>query len=200
MRCADMSVMGAGAGTWGAPVSGVTSSSRAAALLPLIAHQDLILQVVPDLAVDLAELRLHANLGHVARPRQRHRIVRLHGPWSGADDEDAIGQRDGLLEVVGDEDNRRTGGSPQRKELVFHQRSRLHVEGAEGLVHQQDLWLVDQALRERDALPHPTRQLIRIAVLEAGEPDTRDPFATPFASLASGLAVVARPGRGVVEQ
>src|SRR4030081_3263263 len=67
MRLAERSDVGARA--CGAPVSGVTTSSRAAALLPLIAHQDLILQVVPDLAIDLAELRLHANLRHIARPR-----------------------------------------------------------------------------------------------------------------------------------
>src|SRR3982074_1069595 len=103
MRRAERAVIGAaacGALASDAPASGVTTSSRAAALLPLIAHEDLILQVIPDLAIDLAELRLHANLGHVARSRQRHWIVRLHGPWSCADDEDAIRQRDRLLEVV----------------------------------------------------------------------------------------------------
>src|ERR1700716_3279754 len=103
MRLAERSLIGAA--DCAAPVSGVTASSRAAALLPLIAHQDLIFQVVPDLLVDLAELRLHPDLGHVARPRQRHGIVGLDRPWSRADDEDPIRQRDRLLEVVSDEDD-----------------------------------------------------------------------------------------------
>jgi hypothetical protein len=44
--------------------------------------------------------------------------------------------------------------SSSRKHL--HVLARLGIERAEGLVHQQDLRPLDQRLRDRDALLHPT--------------------------------------------
>src|SRR5437588_424115 len=196
MRSADRSVIGAG---FPGALLGAVTSSRAAKFLTLIAHENFVPQVVPDLTVDLAELRLHANLGHVARSRQRHRVVGLHRARPGADDKNAVRQGDRFLEVVRDENNRRAGVSPQRQELVFHQRSRLYIEGAEGLVHEQDLRLVDQALREGDALAHATGQLIGVPVLEPGEADARYPLARHRPGLAGRPAVVARSSRDVVE-
>ena len=66
---------------------------------------------------------------------------------------------------------------PQLEQLVLHQLARLDVERRERLVHQQDLRVEDQHLRERDALPHSARQLVRVAVLEAREADARQPVA-----------------------
>ena len=68
-------------------------------------------------------------------------------------------------------------GAPQLEQLVFHQLARLDVERGERLVHQQDLRVEDQHLRERDALAHAAGELVRIAVLEAGEADAREPVA-----------------------
>ena len=68
------------------------------------------------------------------------------------------------------------------QQLVLHQLAGLHVERAEGLVHQQDLGLVDQRLGHRDALAHAAGELVRVAVLEAGQPDPVDPVAAPCAS------------------
>ena len=55
-------------------------------------------------------------------------------------------------------------GAPQLEQLVLHQLARLHVERGERLVHQQDLRIEDQHLRERHALAHAARELVRIAV------------------------------------
>src|SRR5690348_3325783 len=41
-----------------------------AALLTLIAHQDLVAKVLPDLLIDFDEARLESDLGHVARARK----------------------------------------------------------------------------------------------------------------------------------
>src|SRR5207237_8876386 len=82
IRWAARSVIGAGVP---GALMGAVTSSRAAAFLALIAHEDFVLQVIPDLAVDLAELRLHPNLGHVAWPSQGHRVVGLLRVWHGAD-------------------------------------------------------------------------------------------------------------------
>ena len=100
---------------------------------------------------------------------------------------------------MGHEDDRRGGGRPQVEQLVFHQRPRLHIEGAEGFVHEQDPGPVDQALSEGDALAHAARQLIRVAVLEAGEANTRDPVASPLPRVAVGNTPIARPRRHVLE-
>ena len=72
---------------------------------------------------------------------------------------------------MGHEHDRGGGGGPQGEELVLHQRARLHIEGAEGLVHQQDARAVDQALSQRHALAHAARQLVGKPILEAAEPD-----------------------------
>src|SRR2546429_2104150 len=79
-------------------------SLRDAALRALIAHEHLVSQVVPDLLVDPRELRLESDLGDVPRPRQIDAIDALHGPRPRSDDDDAVGERDRLLEIVGHED------------------------------------------------------------------------------------------------
>src|ERR1700674_179363 len=80
--------------------------SRAAALLTFIAHQDLVLEVLPDFFVDLGEMWLEANLGDVARPRQVHLVGALDRAGSGGDDEDPVAERDRLFEVMSHEHNR----------------------------------------------------------------------------------------------
>src|SRR5438477_2941993 len=176
----------------------LTGSSRAA-LLTLIAHQDLIAELLPHLFVNLDEARLEANLRDVARHRQVDLVGALHGAGSGGDDKHPVAQRDRLLEVVRDEDDRRRACRPQVEQLVLHQRPGLDIERAEGLVHQQDARRVDQALRKRDPLAHSAGQLIRIAVLEACQADARDPIAGSLPRVAVRSAVIAR-ARGDVSQ
>src|SRR5438552_3938571 len=62
----------------------LTGSSRAA-LLTLIAHQDLIAEVLPDLFVNLDEARLEANLRDVARPREVDLLGALPGAGARGD-------------------------------------------------------------------------------------------------------------------
>src|SRR5438046_2898182 len=176
----------------------LTALSRAA-LLTLVAHEDLIAEVLPDLFVNLDKAGLKTDLGDVARTRQVDLVGALDRARSSRDDEHAVAERDRLFEVMGHEDDRRGGGRPQVEQLVFHQRPCLHIEGAEGFVHEQDPGPVDQALSEGDALAHAARQLIRVAVLEAGEANTRDPVASPLPRVAVGNTPIARPRRHVLE-
>ena len=88
----------------------------------------------------------------------------------------AVAQRDRLVEVVGDEEHRLLLLGPEREHLVFHQLARLHVERGERLVHQDDVGVEDQRLREADALSHAARELVRIAVAERAEADPLQPF------------------------
>ncbi len=62
-------------------------------------------------------------------------------------------------------------GEPQRLEVEAHLLARQRIERAERLVHQQQRRVVDQRARDRDALAHAARQLVRIAIGEIPEPD-----------------------------
>src|SRR5262245_47451016 len=79
-------------------------SRMSGGLLALVGLQHLLLHDAPDLAVKIEEGGGHADLRDVPRPRQldleiadrpRTRASRQH--------DDAVGERDRLLEIVGDE-------------------------------------------------------------------------------------------------
>ena len=63
------------------------------------------------------------------------------------------------------------------KQLFLHQLAGLHVERGERLVHQQHLRIVDEGLRQRHALAHAARELVRMMILKALQPDAVDPVA-----------------------
>src|SRR5438093_11627461 len=168
-----------------AALTGAVISSRAAALLPLIAHKDLIAEVVPDLLVDGRKPGLESDLCYVARPGQIDLVIALHGARPGGDYEDAVAQRDRLFQVVRDKDDRRGARGPKGQEFVFHQVPGLHIECAERLVHQQDAWSVDQALCQRNSFAHAARELVREPVFEPRQSDPGDPVARSLVSLST---------------
>src|SRR4051812_36219084 len=92
-------------------------------------------------------------------------------------DDDAVGQHDGFLDVVGDENNRESLEAVDTQKLGVHERASLRVEPGEWLVHEQDARLEHQAPRERDAASHTARQLVWKSVLESGEADQIQRFA-----------------------
>src|SRR5438270_4864876 len=185
--------------TAGPVVAAMAALGRAAALLTLIAHQDLVAEVVPDLFVDLGKARLEADLGDVARPGQVDLVAALDRSRPGGDHVDAVAEGDRLLQVVGDEDDRGGARGPEAQELVLHQGAGLHVERAEGLIHEQDPRLVDQALGEGHPLAHAPGKLVRVAVLEARQADAGDPVASPLARLLARSPQVARAGGDVLQ-
>src|SRR5207302_10352308 len=67
--------------------------------------------------------------------------------------------------------------APDALQLEVHGLARHRVERAERLVHQQQRGVVDQRAGQRHALPHASRQLVRILVLESGEADQRQELA-----------------------
>src|SRR5438552_11085065 len=179
--------------------SGPKSALRDDALRALIAHEHLVSEVVPDLLIDPRELRLESDLGDVPRPRQIDAIDALHGPRPRSDDDDAVDERDRLLEIVGHEDHRRARRRPELEQLVLHERARLDIKGAERLVHQEDARLVDERLGERRALAHPARELVRVVALEPGEADALDPIARALVRVATGHTAEPRTRGHVIE-
>src|SRR5438270_9782677 len=180
----------------GAPPCALTSD-RGSVLLTLIAHQHLVAKLAPDCLVNLDETRLEPNLGNIAGSRQVDGKSPFDRSGTRRHDHHAIGQRDGLLEVVGHEDDRRRARRPQREQFVLHECPRLHIERGKGLVHQEDPRVVDQALRQADPFAHAARELVRVAIFEAGQADARDPLLCLLAGVPIGDAVIARAGGDV---
>ena len=101
-------------------------------------------------------------------------MISLTLPGPAGEDDDAVGQIDRLVDLVGDEQHGLSGFRPDLQQLLLHRFAGLRVERCERLVHQQDLRVHDQRAREIDALLHAAGELVGIMVLEAGEADHVD--------------------------
>ena len=86
---------------------------------------------------------------------------------------DAVGERDRLLDVMGDEDQRRLGVRPQIEQMVLQIDAGEGVERRERLVEQQHLRPRHQRARDRDALRLAAGQLARPHIGLVGEADAR---------------------------
>src|SRR3990172_2681061 len=75
-------------------------------------------------------------------------------------DENPCAEIAGLLHAVGDEEHGLPGGLPDLKQLFLEMLARQRIQGAEGLVHQEDPGIVDEDPGDGYALLHAARQLI----------------------------------------
>ena len=89
-------------------------------------------------------------------------------------DQHAIGQRHRLHQIVRDKHHGLPGlgGKPQQQ--IVHRELQLRIERSERLVEQRRFGAVQQHAREAGALAHAAGQFVRIAMLEAVEPDMLD--------------------------
>src|SRR5262249_32041457 len=108
--------------------------------------------------------------------------------WARGHDDDAVGQVDGFVDLVGDEQDGFAVVAPDAEELGLHDLARLGVQGGEGLVHEQDVRVDGERSGEVGALTHAAGQLVRIVTLEAAQANqadqrvgTGDRFALGFA-------------------
>ena len=74
-------------------------------------------------------------------------------------------------------DDGRAGALPQLEQLVVEALARQGIERAERLVEQQDLRVADERARDRHALAHAARQLVRIRLGEVGDADELEQLA-----------------------
>jgi hypothetical protein len=93
------------------------------------------------------------------------------GRGSGREHENPIAEVHGLVDVVGDEHHGDAVPVSHLEDQVLEVGSRLGVHGAEGLVHQQDPRPAGERPRDRHSLLHPTRQLPRVPIENAGQLD-----------------------------
>ena len=98
-----------------------------------------------------------------------------------------------------DEQNGLSGGVVDADKLVLQALTCLHIECAEWLIHQQDLWLVDKGLSQRNTLAHATRKLMWVVLLEARQANTRNPIACSLQCLSFSLMPVGRTLGNIVQ-
>ncbi len=82
-----------------------------------------------------------------------------------------------------DEYHRLAVGGPQLEQLVLHQLPRLNVERRKRLVHEQELRIEDQHLRERHALAHSAGELMGVALAKSAEAHALQPGVASLESL-----------------
>src|SRR5262245_10861333 len=166
-----------------------------------VALEHLALERRPDLAVEIVERALDLDLGDVTRSRQGDLPIAddaRGGPRR--HDHHAVGERDRLLEIMGDEQHRLAIGAPQIQQQVAHDLPRLRIERAERLVHQQYLGVADEHLHEAHALPLAARQHVRIARAELGEADAGEPSLRALARRRARDAGGLEPDRDVLQR
>ena len=111
------------------------------------------------------------------------------------DDGQAVGHLHRLLLVVGDENRRHVQGVVQVAQPLAQLGAHLRVEGAEGLVEQEDLRLDRQRPRQRHALALATRELRGIAVAQVHQPDQLEQLVHPRRDLGLGASAGSRGRR-----
>src|ERR1044071_9843838 len=67
-----------------------------------------------------------------------------------------VGERNGFDEIMGDEDDRFLGSVPELQQLILQNDPGLRIEGAERLIHQDQLGIINQRANDVRALPHST--------------------------------------------
>src|SRR5439155_10611420 len=105
------------------------------------------------------------------RPLELDRDVELDPARPIRHHENAVGQEDGLVDVVCHEEDREPVLLSDARQELLHELARLGVEGAERLVHEQYLWTVRERPGDGNTLAHPAGELARIRVGELVETD-----------------------------
>jgi hypothetical protein len=86
------------------------------------------------------------------------------------------------------------------EQLVLHQVARLHVERAEGLVHQEHARPVDERRGQRHALAHAPGELVRVVALEALQAHAAHPLDRPLAGRGGRRAADRQRQRDVLDR
>src|SRR5690348_6042714 len=128
----------------------------------------LLFEQVPDLLAVGGEFRPVADL-EAARTLERDPNLAHDAAGRGAHDDDAVGQIDRLVDIVGDEEDGFAVALPDAQQLRAHHLPDLRIERAERLVHQQDLGLDAERAGDADTLAHSARELMRKMPLEGAQ-------------------------------
>jgi len=109
-----------------------------------------------------------------SRVREVDRDLCPDAAGTGAHDDDAAAEEDGFLDIVGNEQHDLLVALPDAEQHFLHQHARLIVERTEGLIEQEDLWVIGKRTRDRGTLLHAAGELLRPMPLEARQADALD--------------------------
>ena len=90
----------------------------------------------------------------------------LRDPAAALQDDDLVAEQERLVDVVRHEHHRLPELALQPEELLLQLRADDRVDGAEGLVHQEDVRVDRQSAGDADALLLAARELARVAIGE----------------------------------
>ncbi len=138
------------------------------------------------------------ELGGAARPRHRYLDQFLHLARMGAEHEDAVGEEDRFLEIMGDEHDGDVDLAPDFQEMRLHVAARLRIERAERLVHQENARLIGERPHNRHALLHAARELVWIGIGKLLEAHELQPLQRLLLGLVAAAAVDLEPEHHVL--
>ena len=119
-----------------------------------------------------------------------------------AEDDDAVGHLDRLLDIVRDDDDalgRHAALQPQIDDVAAQRLGGQHVERRERLVEQQHVGIDDERAGEADALAHAARQFLGIGGFEPVEADQVDGRNGALAPLGARHALRLEPELDIAE-
>ena len=87
--------------------------------------------------------------------READRELCLDAAGTGAHDDDAAAEEDGFLDIVGNEQHGLLVALSDAEQHFLHQHARLIVERTEGLIEQEDLWVIGKRTRDRGRCSMP---------------------------------------------
>src|SRR5262245_38034551 len=131
---------------------------------PLPAREDEAADLLALACDPWTDLHLHA-----ARPLPGHLRDARDATGTRRHDHHAVGEQDRLRDAVGDEEDRLRPLLPHAEQLQAHLLAGHGVEGAEGLVHEQEAWVVHEGAAQGHPLLHAAGQLPGILPLESGQ-------------------------------
>src|SRR5260370_31382804 len=107
----------------------------------------------PEPLDEVRAIAFELRADHAARPRHVDRHAVQHAAGARREHDHAIRQIDGLVDVVGDEDDRLARAAPDVQQERLHLVARLHVERRERLVHPTEFRAPPSSPRARPPLP-----------------------------------------------
>jgi hypothetical protein len=107
----------------------------------------------------------------IAFGRQSAQDIEADGCRLAHQNNQPVRQKDGFIDIMGDEDDRRTRHLVDAAEFDLQVLARHGIEGAEGFVHEKQVRLDRKRPRKLNALLHPSGQLPRVIVGAIGEID-----------------------------
>src|SRR5690606_25782269 len=94
-----------------------------------------------------------------------------HARGSLAEDDDAVGELEGLVDIVGDEHDGLLMVLADLEQEVLHAQPGERIERGEGLIEEEHIRLCSQATREPHALGHAAGELVRPGIGALAQPD-----------------------------